>query len=153
LEKILDAARWAPSWANTQCVRYTVVEDPALKAAIIETYSSTNPARVGSQEAPVLLVITAKTRISGFKKGQPVTDKDDAWFMFDAGLAVQNLTLAAHALGLGAVQVGYFDAKRVGDLLSLPEDEAAVEVIPLGYPAVEPSAPSRKPLSELVTRK
>jgi nitroreductase len=152
LDRILEAARWAPSWANTQCVRYAVIQDPALKVAIVETFSATNPARVGAIEAPILLVISVKTALSGHKKGLPVTDKGDAWSLFDAGLAVQNLTLAAHALGLGAVQVGYFDAKRVAEMLSLPADERAVEVIPIGHPRAPAVAPPRTDLTALVRR-
>jgi nitroreductase len=153
LGQVLEAARMAPSWANTQCVRYTVVEDPALKETIVTTFSATNPARVGSMEAPLLLVVSAKTGTSGHKKGTPITDKGDGWAMFDAALAIQNLTLAAHALGLGTVQVGYFDAPRVAALVDLPDDEVAVEVIPLGWPDQAPLPTSRRPLEELVRRR
>jgi len=150
LETILEAGRWAPSWANTQCTRYTVVTDSVLKAALIDTFSEKNPARRGAAEAPILLAVSARKALAGYKLGQPVTDKGDGWALFDAALAIQNLTLAAHAHGLGSVQVGYFDAAKAAALLSLPDDEVMVELIPMGYPAHEPAAPARLLLEELV---
>lgn len=150
LEQVLEAGRWAPSWANTQCTRYTVVTDPVLKAALVDTFSERNPARRGALEAPVLLAVSARRHLAGYKLGQAVTDKGDGWTLFDAALAIQNLTLAAHALGLGTVQVGYFDAAKAADLVGLPEDEEMVELIPLGWPAHDPGAPARLLLDELV---
>ncbi|MCK5653606.1 MAG: nitroreductase family protein, partial [Dehalococcoidia bacterium] len=105
LEAVLDAARWAPSWANTQCCRLVVVEKPETKTRIAEAMRPTNPALDAVRNAPVLIVACAELGRSGFKKGEPVTDKGD-WFMFDVALAMQNLVLAAHSLGLGTVYVG-----------------------------------------------
>ena len=69
--------------------------------------------------------------------------------MFDVGLAMQNLTLAAHALGLGTVHVGAFDAKKAADVLTVPEGFCVVEMTPLGYPGQEAKTPPRKELSEI----
>jgi nitroreductase len=149
LEAVLDAARWAPSWANTQCIRWVVVRDAATKAKLAETLSSTNPAANAIRTVPVVLVACAETGKSGCKGGQTRTDKGD-WFMFDTALAAQNLTLAAHELGLGTVQVGLFDARKAEELLQVPEGVRVVELIPLGYPAEQPKGPGRKELSEIV---
>ena len=70
--------------------------------------------------------------------------------MFDVALAMQNLTLAAHSLGLGTVHVGLFDAKRVADILEVPPGFCVVEMTPLGYPDEKPTARPRKGLSEIV---
>ncbi len=153
LETILEAARWAPSWANTQCARYTIVTSPELKEGLVATFSERNPARPGALEAPCMLVLSAKKAVSGFKKGEPVTEKGECWYMFDVGLAAQNLTLAAFSLGLGTVHVGAFDATRAARLISLPEDEVIVELIPIGYPTKDAAAPPRKELTELVRRR
>lgn len=149
LERVLEAARQAPSWANTQCWRFVVVRDPATKQRIAEATPEGNPARKALLRAPVLICACAQTGISGFFKGQASTALGD-WFLFDLGLAVSQLTLAAHALGLGTVHVGLIDVQRVGELLGLPADVRFVEVLPLGYPE-QPSKPTpRKPLAELV---
>jgi nitroreductase len=98
---------------------------------------------------PVVLVLCAETGRAGIKKGEAVTDKGD-WFMFDAALAVQNLTLMAHALGLGTVNIGYLDARKAEQILQMPAGARVVELIPLGYPNEQPRGPGRKELSEIV---
>ena len=70
--------------------------------------------------------------------------------MFDVALAMQNLTLAAHSLGLGTVHVGAFDAKKVAKILGVPKGFVVVSMTPLGYPDEEPGPRPRKELSEIV---
>lgn len=70
--------------------------------------------------------------------------------MFDTALAVQNMVLAAHGLGLGTVIIGAFDAKMVEEILGIPEGYRVVTLLPLGVPAREGKAPPRKELSEIV---
>ena len=151
LGTVLEAARWAPSWANTQCVRWIVVRDRETKVKLAETLSSTNPAGEAMRTVPAVLALCAETGRAGIKKGEAVTDKGD-WFMFDAALAVQNLTLMAHALGLGTVNIGYFDAKKAEQILEIPSNARVVELIPLGFPDEQPKGPGRKELSEVIYR-
>ncbi len=150
LEYVLDAARWAPSWANTQCVRWVVVKDHDTKLKLQETLSQTNPARDAMIAAPVVLVACAETGRAGFKKGEPATDKGEWWFMFDAALAAQNAALAAHELGLGTVHVGLIDAKKAEQIIGVPAGVRVVELIPIGHPDEQPKGPGRKDLSEIV---
>jgi nitroreductase len=72
--------------------------------------------------------------------------------MFDTALAMQNLALAAYAIGLGTVHVGLFDAKEIAKILDVPEGVVVVEMTPLGYPDEEPVAPRRKDLAEIVIK-
>jgi nitroreductase len=146
---VLESAHWAPSWANTQCARFMVVKDNQTKAKLAETLSSSNPSTAAIITAPVVIVACAELKKSGYKGGQAKTDKGD-WFMFDVALAMQNLALAAHALGLGTVHVGLFDAAKVTKILNVPDGFAVVEMTPLGYPVAEGKAPQRKELSEIV---
>lgn len=88
---------------------------------------------------------------SGFHEGKLITDKGD-WLMFNIALAMQNLTLAAHSLGLGTVHVGRFDAQKAAQILNVPQGVVVVEMTPLGYPAKEAKAAPRKELSEPVFR-
>jgi nitroreductase len=99
--------------------------------------------------SPVLLVLCGKKGISGYYKGQVATVKGD-WLMFDTGLAMQNLCLTAHVLGLGTVVIGLFDHKKVEEILGVPQNVEVVAMTPLGYPASEGSAPRRKEISEFV---
>ncbi|MFC2066675.1 nitroreductase family protein [Chloroflexota bacterium] len=149
LEMVLEAARLAPSWANTQCWRFIVVRDNKIKAQLVSTLSEGNPVVPAIDNAPVVIVACAELGKSGCKDGMARTDKGD-WFMFDVALAMQNLVLTAQSLGLGTVHVGSFDAKKAESILEIPEGFCVVEMTPLGYPDQVREPRPRKELSEIV---
>ncbi len=149
LQKVLEAARWAPSWANTQCWEYVVVKDPKVKGEIAEAFSKGNPIVPALTEAPVVLVACGQLKKAGYFRDKAATEKGD-WFMFDVALSLENLILAAHSLGLGTAIVGAFDAKKVTAALGIPENVAVMAITPLGYPAEIPPAPKRKEIKEFV---
>lgn len=157
IELVLEAARWAPSWKNTQCWRFIVVSDGNMKTELSDTLIKVargdtfvdNPSIEAIRSAPVVIVACAELGKSGFDSGRPVTDKGD-WYMFDVALAMQNLVLAAHSLGLGTVPVGQFDAKKVASILGIPEGFCVVVMTPLGYPDQEPKVRPRQELPEIV---
>jgi nitroreductase len=160
LQKVLEAAHWAPSWANTQCWRFIVVRDPDIKSRVAKTLMKVqagddlikNVATDAIGQAPVLIVACAQKGIAGYNRdGTPVTEKDD-WLLFDVALSIQNLTLAARALGLGTVIVGAFDAEKAAEILDVPEDYTVVTLTPLGYPDHTGQAPPRKALTDIIYR-
>jgi nitroreductase len=157
LNTILEAARQAPSWANTQCWRFVVVRDEKLRNKLADTAidvakGKPNRGTEAMRVTPIAIVVCAEMRKAGYsikEPKKPVTDKGD-WYMYDVALAMQNLTLAAHALGLGTVHIGAFDAIKVADILGVPEGYAVVAMTPLGYPDEEPNPRPRKDLAEIV---
>jgi nitroreductase len=151
INTVLEAARWAPSWSNTQCWRFIVVKDEAVKSRLAETLTQWNPARSASSvtQAPVVIVACAELGKSGFKDGVLSTDRDD-WYVFDVALAVQNLVLVAHSLGLGTLHIGAFDAGEAARILKVPPGVVVIEMIPLGYAERVGKTPPRKELSEIV---
>ena len=149
LDTVLEAIRWSPSWANTQCWEVIAIREPEIKSKVAETLPPGNPALSSIKDAPVLLVLCAIRNLSGFKRGEAMTEKGD-WFMFDTGLAMENLCLVAHSLGLGTVVVGLFDAQKIESLLGVPENISVVAMTPLGYPQGPVSAPGRKELADFV---
>ena len=155
IEIVLEAARWAPSWANTQCWRFIVVRNTSIKDKLAETLRSARPdgkniATEAVRKAPVVIVACAELKKSGYYHGEPTTDKGD-WYMFDVALAMQNLVLAAYSVGLGTVHIGLFDDKQAAGILGVPPDFCVVSLTPLGYPDQEPgAAPRRKELAEIV---
>jgi nitroreductase len=158
LQTVLEAARWAPSWANTQCWRFIVVRDSQTKAALASTFSKImredtlhdNPATKSVLQAPLVIVACAQLHRSGcLTDGTPATDKNE-WFMYDVALAMQNLALAAHSLGLGTVHIGALDAKKANEILEVPEGYCVVSMTPLGYPEREGRVTPRKELFEIV---
>ena len=148
-EKILDAARCAPSWTNTQTWRFVVVLDSTIKDKLAGTLRSGNPATDAVRSSPITVVFCAEMNRAGCRDGAPVTDKEGYWYMYDSALAMQNLVLMAHSLGIGTVIVGAFDAKKAAEILEVPEGFCAVAMTPLGYPAEEGRPPNRKELSEI----
>ena len=94
LEAILDAGRWAPSWANSQCWRFVVVRDKKIIAQLAETMSKVklpdreinNPSLNAMGIVPVVIVVCAQMGIAGGGHGpadgkvEYATDKGD-WFI------------------------------------------------------------------------
>ena len=159
VQTVLEAAHWAPSWGNIQCWRFIVIRDPKIKSQIAGTLTRIkidnelveNAATRAIEQAPVLIVLCAEMSQAGCRPdGTPVTDKGDYWYMFDIALAMENLTLAAHALGLGTVIVGGFDAPEVARILEVPVGFCVVTMTPLGIPDHKGQVSPRKQLSEVL---
>ena len=150
LEQILEAIRWAPSWNNTQCWEVILVRNSNRKAELLECVPKFNPGYKAIGEAPLLLVIFGKLKSSGYYQGASTTKHGD-WFLFDLGLATQNACLTAHSLGLGTVIVGLFDHDGVKGVLCIPAGYEVVALLPVGYPAHQPShGPRRKETPEFM---
>ena len=153
LEKVVEAASYAPSWKNTQIVRYIAI-DSSLKDKIAKE-CNTGFVYNGStmESAPMLIALCMVIGRSGYEKdGSFTTNRGDGWQMFDAGVAAQTFCLAAHEYGLATVIMGIFDP-TLPDLLDLPEGEELVSIICVGHAAEKPDAPKRKSVSDLLTYK
>ena len=149
VNQVLEAARWSPSWANTQCWEIVWVKDRAIRDRLQATMSKGNPATQAIVSAPVLFAICGKLNSSGYYKGA-VTTKFGDWYMYDLGIVTQSLCLAAEDLGLGTVIVGLFDHEKAAEILDVPDGYEMVSLIPMGYPAKKPSAPNRKEIREFL---
>jgi nitroreductase len=150
MNEVLEAARQAPSWANTQCWEFIVVTDEAVRQRLSEeVLAPRNPAKRGVAEAPAVVVALGKEGVSGFYKDSAATDKGD-WFMYDLGVAMQNLCLAAWGFGLGTVHVGLMDAPKAEEILGVPAGMRVAALTPLGYPAVVGGSTPRKEIREFV---
>ncbi|HNT87443.1 MAG TPA: nitroreductase family protein [Candidatus Hydrogenedentes bacterium] len=147
LAQLLEAARWAQSWANTQCWEIIVVRDAAVKVALQEAIPEGNPGRRCVESAPVLLAVCGKRRVSGFYQGNALTRFGD-WMLFDLGVLTQNIALTAHTLGLGSLVLGLFDHDAARKTLGVPEDFEIVTIMPIGYPAGDVPAPPRREVAQ-----
>jgi nitroreductase len=142
LEAVLEAARLAPSWANMQCWTYIVVKDQAVKEAVADALGE-NPIRRAVVAAPIIIVACADPEKSG-------TVKDQKYYMLDIGISFQQLMLEAWNQGLGTCWVGWLSEDKLRPILGVPDDIRIVALTPLGYPAVYPDSPGRKPLEDIV---
>lgn len=130
VDRILEAARLAPSWCNRQCHRYIVVSDPEKRRMLGELID--NPSKDCYEKAPYALVLCADPTDSGFNGG-----KD--YYLVDCGISMEHAVLAATAEGLGTCWVGYFPENPVRNLLGIPRDVRVVAITPLGVPAEAPA--------------
>lgn len=153
MEKIIDSARMAPSWKNTQTARYIVVEDEAVKNKIAEEAVlgfAHNTEIIKASASLVVLASVAKR--SGYERdGSFTTAKGQGWEMFDAGIAAQTFCLAAHEEGVGSVILGIFDDAKVAEIIGLPEDQNVSALIPVGYSDKELPPVPRKSVEEILS--
>ncbi len=148
LNRILEAARLAPSWANKQCCKYIVVKDKAKIDAMASMLNS------WLKQAPVIVAACADPKDSGARNGMD-------YFLVDVGISMQQLVLAATDLGLGTCWIGAFDEAKIKKILGVPEAVKVVALTPIGYPAEKEGfggklaktligSGKRKPLEEMV---
>lgn len=150
IASIVDAASFSPSWKNTQITRYIAIEDSSLLGKIADEFTRNNNSNIVRQ-APMLIAVTFIKGRCGFERdGSYTTKKKDRWQMFDVGVACQTFCLAAKEHGLGTVIMGIFDEDGITRLLDLPKDRELAALIAVGYPDVDPEAPKRKPVEELL---
>ena len=142
VQRILEAASMAPSWANRQCWRFIVV-DTHVGKNIIGQASGQPKIIKACKDAPYVIVLCAYIRESGVKNGLE-------YFMFDCGLAMNNLVLAAEAEGLSTCIVGWFNEGAIRGLLNIPQEVAIVAFTPLGYADESKRLRKRKKLDEIV---
>lgn len=154
IAEIVDAARFAPSWKNTQCVRYIVVEDREKIQQIASEDCMLNfsfNVKTAGRAAAILLLCVEKG-VSGYEKdGSFSTPKGEHWQSFDAGVAAEAFCLAAYAHGVGTCIMGIYDEAKLRKVVELPDTLEIAALIPMGFPAASPSAPPRKDVTELLS--
>jgi nitroreductase len=137
LQLILEAGRWAPSFSNLQPWKFIVIKEQGLKNAL-DKAARESVLHLGIHEAPVVILVCVDRRI-------------DPLHAIEAGAAAtQNMTLAAHSLGLGAGWIGIWGTETeasIQKLLKLPETVRAVSLLPIGIPDESPEG-HRKPIEE-----
>ena len=150
IDSVVSLASYSPSWKNTQITRYIAIEDPSLQNEIADRFTPDYNSKI-IRQAPVLMAVTFKKGRCGYERdGSFTTRKGDRWQMFDVGVACQTFCLAAWDKGLGTVIMGVFDEDGIAGLLGIPEDQELGALIALGYPDIEPDAPKRKAVEELL---
>ena len=150
IDSVVSSASYSPSWKNTQITLYTAVEDPSLLREIADRFTPDYNSNI-IRQAPVLMAVTLVKGRSGFERdGSFSTKKGDRWQMFDAGAACQTFCLAARDKGLGTVIMGIFDEDGITELLHIPEDQELAALIAVGWPDIDPDAPKRKTVGDLL---
>jgi nitroreductase len=171
---LLEAARLSPSTSNLQTWKFRAVTDPEQRRVL--RGHAFNQRFV--EEAPVVLVCCAD--LAAFKdrlrrtlelvtkgrlrpslemvmrmarkpgEGAEEEDRQIVNAAVNMGIAVEHMALRAVELGLGTCWVRAFHAPAVAEYLELPPELVPIALLTVGYPAEDPPARSRKPLSEIV---
>jgi nitroreductase len=138
-EKMLDAARWAPSGSNIQPWKFIVIEEKK----ILDLVRKVSPGYLG--ETP-LAILVCSDRDKEYRRGGALGR--DYLSVADCSMAVENMLLAAHALGLGTCVVKSFARTAVKEFLEIPEGIEPELLVIVGYPTHVPAPPARIPLGE-----
>jgi nitroreductase len=147
IKKIVDAGRWAPSAMNQQPWEFILMRSAEKKRKVREIYGNVRKERgfyeqdTSFLENGVLVLACAKRNAHGA--------------IFSTALAVENMLLAAEALGLGGIvmtaPIGTDNArKELRELCKIPEEIDLIALLAFGYKAEEPVAKPRRKLEEIL---
>ena len=134
LQQILETGRQAPSAANRQPIHFVIVNDHDLLRNLCDTVFSRFV-----KYAPLAIVGCAdiKSLLTG------------KWAVVDTTIAMQNMVIAAWALGIGSCWIGACNEEKVKELLKIPDKWQVVALVTLGYPAEQPKPRKKKSFEEM----
>jgi nitroreductase len=154
MKEIVSISRWAPSWANFQVARYTLVDDDAtiekLAAEGVKGFVYNVNTLKEAQGVAVLSFVKGKSGKLDPEKEDYATSKSNVWEVFDAGIACQTFCLAAHAKGVGTCIFGIIDDESISKVVGLPAEETVAALIVYGYPEEHPEPTPRKDVEEIL---
>ncbi len=133
IEQLIQAVHFAPSACNSQPWKLIIVNEPALKDEVAKaTFNATISFNKFTVQAPVIAVLVIEkakliARIGGSIKNQEYPE-------YDLGIAAAHFCLQAAELGLGTCMIGWFDEKKIQQLLNIPKKRKIGILISLGYP-------------------
>lgn len=129
IEKLLAAGMAAPTARDAREWQFVVIDD----RAILEKIGDINPNAKMTQKAPLAILVC----------GDLSLEKSEGYWVVDCAAMVENILLAAHALGLGAVWTSVYPRQErvegLKQLVGLPDNVVAHSLIVVGYPAEQPA--------------
>jgi len=165
IEKIVDAARYAPSGFNSQPWEFVVIKEQELRNKIIDIFAAHLPSQgvkpgtkdpMGFRTAPVFIVLYGDTRVRPFAP-PPVKRDDDKWsavLISSLAISYQYMHLAAASLGLATRWVSAINMspieKKMKALLGIPEEFMTYDMMALGTSDFQPSEKKMRALSEVI---
>jgi nitroreductase len=136
IKKLLQAGMAAPSANNQQAWHFVVINNRQILAQI----PTFHPYSQMLKNAPVAILVCGRGKEEKYKDERiPIVWGNNSMVIQDCSAATQNILLAAHGLGLGAVWLGIYPIKdfidRIVALLNLPNHLLPLALISIGYPA------------------
>lgn len=162
IERILEAATWAPSPLNTQPWKFIVITSQAKKDQIFSEAERCKTWAIEKsgwkwlnaygldflKQAPVIIAVVGDPQKTGVDMFQA---EGSVGYMLACAAAVQNMLLAAHDLDLGSLWFTFFDRGELRKILDIPAEKTPVSIVCVGSPAQPPAAAPRKPVAKLTT--
>ncbi len=139
LNRVLEAARLAPTAANRQPFKLIVIHTAGRETELKRIYD-----RPWFVQAPIVICAC------GIAEQAWVRRDSHNYRDIDVAIAMDHLILAAFDLGLGACWIAAFDPVATREVLALPANAQPLVFTPLGYPDDQPRPKKRKALSEIV---
>lgn len=151
LRNCLEAARLAPSASNSQPWKFIIVDQEPTRTRLAQaTFSEIVPFNRFAMQAPVIVVIIIDKPSLISRLAMKVKKRD--WQLIDIGITAAQFSLQAAEDGLGTCMLGWFDEKKVKEILNIPAGKTIGLLITVGYaPEGYPlRAKIRKPLEEII---
>jgi nitroreductase len=143
IEKLVDAARHAPSAGNIQPWEFVIARKPETKKKLAKAAFN----QTLFEEAPAVIVVCADENRSSMRYGKR---GETLYCIQDTAAATQNMLLTAYSLGLGTCWVGAFNEDEAKQALKTPNGVRPVAMVPVGYPNKVPSERGRRPVNQIV---
>lgn len=138
LDKLLEAARLAPSARNTQDWRFVVVTEQKVKK---QAAAATNRPEVFEKAGAIIV---------GCSNSDHVMVCGQAIGPIDVSIALEHICLQAIELGLGTCWIGSFKADQIREILDIPEQINIIELMAVGYPADNAKKPNRLKTEDII---
>ncbi len=137
LQRLLEAARWAPSGGNLQTWRFVVVTSPPQRELV-------------KKFAPGIFAMPSAFIVVCAEMDADANEWKQRLCLADCAIASQNIMLAAHEMGIGTCVALSYAKSAISELLELPDRVEPMLVVTLGYPAEDPAPPPRLELCNMV---
>lgn len=143
INQLVNAARLAPSAGNAQSWAFVLVTKPEIKQSLAAAALNQR----WLEGAAAVFVVCAD-----LKRAEDSYDErgKTLYSIQDTSAAIENILLAATALGLGACWMGAFREEEISKVINAPDGMRPVALLPVGYPNESPRARSRRPAEEVV---
>jgi nitroreductase len=143
INQLIDAAKAAPSAGNAQPWAFVLATQQKTKQALAQAAFN----QKWLEEAAAVFVVCADMKRAEESYGERGRT---LYCIQDTSAAVENILLAATALGLGGCWMGAFHEDEVRSIINAPSEIRPVALVPVGYPNESPRARSRRPAGEVV---
>ena len=141
LNKILEAARLAPTASNLQPFQIIIIKTENQKEDLLKIYP-----REWFIQPPLVLCVCSLAKEGWFRKKYD----NQSFAVVDASIVFDHITLQSADLGVGTCWIGDFNPQTARDFLHLPDEVEPIAFTPIGYPLDKPGDKKRKPIEDLI---